>query len=67
MHTKQAAYRTYVIGVRVPLDSIPTARAGVRGRKGIPGQMAGGAYSRNKSTSVRLGDHFERTQQKDDR
>jgi hypothetical protein len=41
-------------------------RAGVRGRKGIPGQMAGGAYSRNKSTSVRLGDHFERTQQKDD-
>ena len=29
-------------------------------------QMAGGAYSRNKSTSVRLGDHFERTQQKDD-
>jgi glycine/D-amino acid oxidase-like deaminating enzyme len=25
MHTKQAAYRTYVIGVRVPLDSIPTA------------------------------------------
>jgi glycine/D-amino acid oxidase-like deaminating enzyme/nitrite reductase/ring-hydroxylating ferredoxin subunit len=25
MHTKQAAYRTYVIGVPVPLDSIPTA------------------------------------------
>src|SRR6202790_660353 len=25
MHTKQAAYRTYVIGVQVPLDSIPTA------------------------------------------
>jgi len=25
MHTKQAAYRTYVIGVSVPLDSIPTA------------------------------------------
>ena len=25
MHTKQTAYRTYVIGVPVPLDSIPTA------------------------------------------
>ena len=25
MHTKQAAYRTYVIGVQVPLDSIPAA------------------------------------------
>jgi hypothetical protein len=25
MHTKQAAYRTYVIGVPVPVDSIPTA------------------------------------------
>jgi glycine/D-amino acid oxidase-like deaminating enzyme/nitrite reductase/ring-hydroxylating ferredoxin subunit len=25
MHTKQVAYRTYVIGVPVPLDSIPTA------------------------------------------
>jgi hypothetical protein len=25
MHTKQAAYRTYVIGVRVPADSIPKA------------------------------------------
>lgn len=25
MHTKQAAYRTYVIGVPVPLDSIPAA------------------------------------------
>jgi glycine/D-amino acid oxidase-like deaminating enzyme/nitrite reductase/ring-hydroxylating ferredoxin subunit len=25
MHTKQAAYRTYVIGVPVPLDSIPRA------------------------------------------
>lgn len=25
MHTKQAAYRTYVIGVQVPLESIPAA------------------------------------------
>ena len=25
MHTKQAAYRTYVIGVPVPLDSVPAA------------------------------------------
>ncbi len=25
MHTKQAAYRTYVIGVEVPLDSVPPA------------------------------------------
>jgi glycine/D-amino acid oxidase-like deaminating enzyme/nitrite reductase/ring-hydroxylating ferredoxin subunit len=25
MHTKQAAYRTYMIGIRVPVDSIPKA------------------------------------------
>jgi hypothetical protein len=40
-------------------------RAGNRGGEGIAGQMAGGAYSRNKSASFGTGEHLERAHQED--
>jgi hypothetical protein len=40
-------------------------RAGICRRKEIRSQMAGSAYSRNKSASVRTGDHLERTHEED--
>jgi hypothetical protein len=42
-------------------------RARNRGCEGIRGQMAGGAYSRNKSASFRTGDHLKRARQEDHR